>query len=88
MLLIPQRAVEPTRYAVECQHGNRRVNGSGTPAFKISVSGEEHLERVSSVDGYSAAITFVQGEISISGDIPVVLGKQPLDDEGIARVTR
>jgi hypothetical protein len=74
MLLIHQRAVAPTRYAVECQHGNRRENGPGTPAFKISVCGKEYLERVLSADDYSAAITFVRGDLNISGEILPVLG--------------
>jgi cyclopropane-fatty-acyl-phospholipid synthase len=56
-------------HAVEYADGSSDSYGQGAPRFKIIAADHAQLERLFSLDAYSLAVKFVNGEISIEGDL-------------------
>jgi len=56
-------------YAVEYGSGKTELRGAWPPAFTLAVADERSLERILKEDAYSAALGFIRGDYSISGDL-------------------
>jgi cyclopropane-fatty-acyl-phospholipid synthase len=56
-------------YAVEWADGSFDRYGQGAPQFTIVAADHSQLERLLALDAYSLAMKFVNGEISVKGDL-------------------
>lgn len=56
-------------YAVQFHNGVRKFFGQGDPQFVIHFADEEVLRSLLQADAYSAALAFIEGAITIDGDI-------------------
>jgi cyclopropane-fatty-acyl-phospholipid synthase len=56
-------------YVVEFPNGETRTVGEGPPSFTIHAPDEDSLARLLYADLYSAALSFLRGDVDIDGDL-------------------
>ncbi len=56
-------------YCVQFVSGSRKFFGNGDPEFVIHLADEREWENISHADAYSAALAFVNGKATITGDM-------------------
>jgi cyclopropane-fatty-acyl-phospholipid synthase len=59
----------PDSYGVQFSDGTEENHGNDPPAFKLVVRDHRQLEWLLKADAYSAALSFISGEIDVRGDL-------------------